>query len=94
MKCQRSWVLPGTIKTLRQQMETAKEQIDIPFEKEQELQTKSARLAELNILLNMDKHENEVLDGRPDEDMDVPEKKAWAMKDEVKKHALCNTGAD
>jgi len=24
----------------------------------------------------MDKHENEVLDGEPDEDMDVPEKKA------------------
>lgn len=64
------------LKTLRQQMETAKEQIDIPFEKEQELQAKSARLAELNILLNMDKHENEVFDGEPDEDMDVPEKKA------------------
>jgi N12 class adenine-specific DNA methylase len=63
------------LKTLRQQMETAKEQIDIPFEKEQELQTKSARLAELNILLNMDKHENEVFDGEPDEDMNIPEKK-------------------
>nr|WP_243140770.1 DEAD/DEAH box helicase family protein [Dehalobacter restrictus] len=64
------------LNTLRQQMETAKEQIDIPFEKEQELQTKSARLAELNILLNMDKHENEVIDCEPDEDIDVPEKKA------------------
>lgn len=64
------------LKTLHQQMETAKEQIAIPFEKEQELKTKSARLAELNILLNMDKHENEILDGEPDEDMDVPEKKA------------------
>ncbi|WP_418792575.1 N-6 DNA methylase [Phosphitispora sp. TUW77] len=64
------------LKTLHQQMEMAKEQIDIPFEKGQELQTKSARLAELNILLNMDKHENEVLDGEPDEDMDIPEKKA------------------
>lgn len=63
------------LKTLYQQMETAKEQIDIPFEKEQELQTKSARLSELNILLNMDKHENEILDGEPDEDMDIPEKK-------------------
>ena len=39
------------------------------------MQRKSARLAELNILLNMDKHENEVLDAEPDEDMDVPEKK-------------------
>lgn len=64
------------LKTLRQQMETAKQQVDIPFEKEEELKTKSARLAELNILLNMDKHENEVIDGEPDEDMDIPEKKA------------------
>jgi N12 class adenine-specific DNA methylase len=64
------------LKTLRQQMETAKKEIDIPFEKELELQTKSARLAELNILLNMDKQENEIMDGEPDEDMDVPERKA------------------
>ena len=64
------------LSTLRQQMETAKEQIDNPFEKEQELQTKSARLAELNILLNMDKRENEMVDGEPDEDIDIPEKKA------------------
>lgn len=64
------------LKNIHQQMETAKEQIAIPFEKEQELQTKSARLAELNILLNMDKRENEIMDGEPDEDIDIPEKKA------------------
>lgn len=64
------------LSTLHQQMATAKEQIDIPFEKEQELQTKSARLSELNILLNMDKHENEMIDTEPDEDRDFPEKKA------------------
>jgi len=64
------------LKTLRQQMETAKKEIDIPFEKEQELQNKSARLHELNILLNMDKAENEIMDEEPDEDMDIPEKKA------------------
>lgn len=52
--------------TLRQQMITAKEQIEAPFEKEQELQTKSARLAELNALLNMDKRENEAVDSQPD----------------------------
>nr|WP_242835668.1 DEAD/DEAH box helicase family protein [Ruminiclostridium josui] len=63
------------LKTLHQQIETARQQVDVPFEKEEELQTKSARLAELNILLNMDKHENEVLDAEPDEDMDAPEKK-------------------
>lgn len=62
--------------TLHQQMKTAKEQIDIPFEKEQELQTKSARLSELNILLNMDKRENEMIDTEPEEDRDFPEKKA------------------
>ena len=61
-------------------METAKEQIDIPFEKEQELQSKSARLSELNILLNMDKHENEMIDGEPDVDMDIPEKKAMGYE--------------
>nr|WP_312038086.1 N-6 DNA methylase [Pelotomaculum terephthalicicum] len=63
------------LKTLRQQMETAKKEIDIPFEKEQELQSKSARLHDLNILLNMDKPENEIMD-EPDEGMDIPEKKA------------------
>ena len=64
------------LKTLRQQMETARKEIDIPFEKEQELQSKSARLHELNILLNMDKAENEIMDDQPDEDMNIPEKKA------------------
>ncbi|SFH36989.1 Adenine-specific DNA methylase, N12 class [Desulfotomaculum arcticum] len=64
------------LKTLRQQVETAKKEIDIPFEKEQELQSKSARLHELNILLNMDKAENQMMDGEPDADMDFPEKKA------------------
>jgi hypothetical protein len=61
-------------------METARQQVDVPFEKEEELQTKSARLAELNILLNMDKHENEVLDVEPEEDMDVPEKKSMGYE--------------
>ena len=67
--------MAAKLQLIHHQMETAKEQIDIPFEKEQELQTKSARLAELNILLNMDKRENEMIDGEPDEDMSVPEKK-------------------
>jgi hypothetical protein len=70
------------LKTLHQQMETAKQQVDITFEKEEELQIKSTRLAELNILLNMDKHENEVLDAELDEEIDTP-KKTWAMKGEV-----------
>jgi hypothetical protein len=64
------------LQTLRQQIRTAKEQIDIPFDKEQELQTKSTRLAELNSLLNMDKRENEMIDSEPDENMNMPERKA------------------
>jgi hypothetical protein len=63
------------LKTLRHQTENAKEQIEVSFEKEQELQTKSARLNELNVLLNMDKRENEMIDTEPEEDM-APEKKA------------------
>ena len=68
------------LKTLHQQLETARQQVDVPFEKEVELQTKSARLAELNILLNMDKHENEVLDAEPDEDMNAPERKSMGYE--------------
>jgi len=64
------------LKTLRQQMETAKKIIGISFEKKQELQSKSARLQELNILLNMDKAENGSMDDQLDEDLDIPEKKA------------------
>ena len=63
------------LKTLHQQMETAKTEVEIPFAQEQELQAKSARLAELNILLNMDKHENEIIDSEPDEEPEFPEKK-------------------
>ena len=35
--------------------------------KRQELRAKTARLDELNILLNMDKKENEIVGGEPDE---------------------------
>lgn len=51
------------------QMEKAKAEIDVPFEQEEELAQKSARLAELNVLLNMDKHENEMVDEEPDEEV-------------------------
>ena len=63
------------LKTIHQQMETAKEQVDIPFEKEQELQEKTKRLAELNVLLNMDKRDNEMMDEQ-DEENDEPKRAA------------------
>ncbi|WP_327195604.1 DEAD/DEAH box helicase family protein [Paenibacillus alginolyticus] len=61
--------------THKQQMVTAKEQIEAPFKQEQELQTKSARLAELNVLLNMDKRENEAVDSVSDEEPEAPERR-------------------
>ena len=40
-----------------------------PFPQEEELKTKSARLNELNAMLNLDKRENEIVDGeRADEE--------------------------
>ncbi len=50
------------------QLENAKVEIERPFPQEELLTEKSTRLDELNILLNMDKKENEVLDGDISED--------------------------
>ena len=46
---------------LHNQLETAKVEVLKPFPREEELQTKLARLEELNALLNMDKREPEVV---------------------------------
>jgi len=53
---------------IRKQMDNAREEIEKPFPQEEELKTKSARLAELDAMLNMDKRENDALDGEIDED--------------------------
>ena len=50
------------------QLVNAQTEVEKPFPQEDELKTKSARLDELNILLNMDKRENEIVDGDRDED--------------------------
>jgi len=42
-------------------------EVEKPFPQEDELKTKTARLNELNSLLNLDKKENEIVDGEPDE---------------------------
>lgn len=51
--------------TLKEQMDNAKAEVEKPFEQEQELSEKAARLAELDALLNMDKRENAALDAEP-----------------------------
>ena len=47
-------------------MDNAKAEVEKPFEQEQELSEKAARLAELDALLNMDKRENAALDAVPE----------------------------
>ena len=59
------------LENTKTQFETAKKEVEKPFIKEEELKTKTARLDELNILLNMDKRENEIVGGEPDEGDDA-----------------------
>ena len=58
---------PPPQQNARVQLSNAKAAVDKPFPQEDELKTKLARLDELNILLNLDKRENEIVDGEPDE---------------------------
>lgn len=67
------------LETLKAQLENAKIEAVKEFSKEQELAEKTARLGELNALLDMDKKENIVLDAEPEEEETEPEKgsKDW-----------------
>ena len=60
---------------LKRQFETAKVDVERPFPQEEELKAKTDRLNELNALLNVDKRENEIVGGEPDEGEELPEKK-------------------
>ena len=60
--------------TYEAQLASAKIEVEKPFPQEDELKTKSARLDELNILLNMDKRESEIVDGEPGEDTPAPDR--------------------
>lgn len=61
---------------VKTQYETAKVDVEKSFNQEEELKTKTARLNELNALLNVDKRENEIIGGEPDEGDEQHEKKA------------------
>ncbi len=58
------------------QVEIAKQEVEKPFPREEELKAKSARLDQLNILLNMDKRENEIVDGVQDGDEPQPQRES------------------
>ena len=63
----------NNIENTQNQFETAKKEEQKPFVREEKLKAKPARPDELNILLNMDKTENEIVGGEPDEGK-APEK--------------------
>lgn len=56
------------------QLANAKAEMETPFAKEAELAEKSARLKELNILLNMDQKDKTLMDDAPEEDFPDKEK--------------------
>ena len=55
-------------------------EVQQPFAREEELRTKSARLEELNALLNMDKKEPEIMDTEPDETVRPPSRPSQQME--------------
>ena len=56
------------LENTRVQLENAKAEVQKPFPQEEELAAKTARLNELNALLNLDKSENEIVDGERGEE--------------------------
>ena len=63
------------LSNLQTQLETAKAEVQKPFPREAELNTKTARLEELNTLLNLDHKEPKIVDTEPDEDQRPPERR-------------------
>lgn len=68
------------LETLKAQLETAKLEVQKPFVQEEELQQKTARLGELNAMLDMDKKEHPILDVEPDESVEVVETKCKVLE--------------
>ena len=70
------------LSNLHSQLETAKVEVLKPFPREEELQTKLARLEELNALLNMDKREPEVVaeTEAPDNSQQPPTRKTTELE--------------
>jgi N12 class adenine-specific DNA methylase len=58
----------------RVQLENAKAELAAPFSRETELTEKTARLKELNILLNMDEKDRSIVDAEPDEPAEKPQR--------------------
>ena len=65
----------NSLEETKAQLENARTELAAPFAREEELAEKTARLKELNILLNMDEKDKTLLDDTPDEGEEVPARK-------------------
>ena len=68
------------LETLKAQLETAKVEAVKEFPQEQELAEKTARLGELNVLLDVGKSDKVMLDEEPDEGEPEPERKRGELE--------------
>ena len=59
------------LQKVQQQLEATRAELETPFARAEELEQKSKRLNELNILLNLDKKDKTLIDDGPDEDAPV-----------------------
>ena len=70
----------NSLEETKTQLENARIELAAPFAREEELAEKTARLNEVNILLNMDEKEKVLLDAEPDEGEEPPERKAAGLE--------------
>ena len=80
------------LETLQQQLAEAKEEVQRPFPQEAELNEKSARLAELNALLDMDEKGDDAALGMdeevPDSELPAPKREIERSADSVKRPSI------
>lgn len=63
------------LESTKEQMSIAQEEVQKPFEQEDELRIKTARLAELDAMLNIDKRDDTVMDAEPEpQEERIPER--------------------
>ena len=70
----------NSLEETKAQLENARTELATPFAREEELAEKTARLKELNILLNMDEKDKTLMDDGPDEGEEIPERKVVGLE--------------
>lgn len=68
------------LEEVKVQLENARTELATPFAREEELTEKTARLKELNILLNMDEKDKTLIDEAPDEGEEPPVRKVVGLE--------------